>query len=291
MFIDNPPLQEQKILFNNKEVCFKIQRDDLIDPLVSGNKLRKLKGWYQKAIELGALKMTWVTFGGAFSNHIIATAAFCNKYSINCIGVIRGDEEFDNHYLIECRKLGMELEFVSRSEFRSKEELYERYKQKGYLVIPEGGRGFAGMLGFEELINSWEIEPEFVVHASATATTACGLKKALINRGWNTVVVAVLVLKNLEEQKAATLEFLGTHGGIEFLDGYHMGGYAKTPSIFLEFLKNIESEISFPIDPVYVGKALFALLSEDRFNQRNTIFLHTGGQLGRFSDRFIKALY
>lgn len=290
MFLDNPPLQEQKIVFDNKEFCFKIQRDDLIDPLVSGNKLRKLKGWYQKAIELGALNITWVTFGGAFSNHLIATAAFCHKYNIKCIGVIRGDEEFDNHYLKECRKFGMKLEFISRSEFRSKEELYNRYKQKGYFVIPEGGRGLEGLLGFEELINSWEIEPEYVVHASATATTACGLKKAIIKRGWNTIVVPVLVLKNFEEQKATTLEFLGSTNGIEFLDGYHMGGYAKTPPSFLDFFKNIEYEISFPIDPVYVGKALFALLNEERFSCNNTIFLHTGGQLGRFSDRFIKAL-
>lgn len=290
MFLDNPPLQEQKILFNNKEVCFTIQRDDLIDPVVSGNKTRKLKGWYQRAIELGALNITWVTFGGAFSNHILATAAFCHKFNIHCIGIIRGDEEVDNHYLDACRKFGMKIEFVSRSEFRSKDELYECYKQKGYFVIPEGGRGLEGLMGFEDLINSWEIEPEFILHASATATTASGLKKALINRGWNTVVVPVLVLKNLEEQKAATLEFLGSTKGIEFLDEYHMGGYAKTPPWFLEFFKNIESEISFPIDPVYVGKALYALLNEERFHNKNTVFLHTGGQLGRFSDRFVKAL-
>lgn len=290
MFLNNPPLQTQKFLFDNTEVCINIQRDDLIDPLVSGNKLRKLKGWYQKAVELGALNMTWVTFGGAFSNHIIATAAFCHKYNIKCIGVIRGDEEFDNHYLKQCRKFGMKFEFVPRSDFRMKTDLYNSYANKGYFLIPEGGRGLEGLLGFEELINSWEIEPEFVVHASATATTTCGLKKALINRGWNTTVVPVLVLKNLEEQKAATFEFLGSIKGIEFLEGYHMGGYAKTPPSFLEYFRSIESVISFPIDPVYVGKALYALLNEERFNSKNTIFLHTGGQLGRYSERFIKAL-
>lgn len=289
MFLDNPPLEEHEIDYKGG-IRFKIQRDDLIDPLVSGNKLRKLLGWWEYSQNAENKNKQWVTFGGAFSNHILATAAFCAKHNNSCTGVIRGDEKFDNHYLSECEKLGMKLEFVSRTDFRDKLVLYDLYKNRNYFVIPEGGSGELGFTGFDQLINSWKEEPEFIVHASATATTACGLKYALDKRGWKSKVIAVMVLKNKEEQERNASEWLGKNHGIEFLHNYEFGGYAKTTPEFVSFLKEITPKLSFPIDPVYVGKALFALIREKRFQTNNSIFLHTGGQLGSRSERFKQLL-
>jgi len=289
MFLDNPPLEKCEIDYKGG-FHIKIQRDDLIDPLVSGNKLRKLLGWWEHSQKTENRNKPWVTFGGAFSNHILATAAFCSRHRISCTGVIRGDEEFDNHYLSQCKKLGMKLEFVSRTEFRDKLILYEKFKNRNFFVIPEGGSGELGLLGFDHLINSWKEEPEFIVHASATATTACGLHSALDKRGWKSKVIAVMVLKNKQEQERNALEWIGENHGIEFLDNYDFGGYAKTTSELVSFLKEIIPKSSFPIDPVYVGKALYAFISEERFHTNNTIFLHTGGQLGSNSDRFKQLL-
>ncbi len=289
MFLNNPPIEEYKIDYKGG-YHIKIQRDDLIDPLVSGNKLRKLLGWWDHSQKTENKNKSWVTFGGPFSNHILATAAFCSKQNISCTGIIRGDEKFENHYLSECEKLGMKLEFVSRGEFRNKLVLYEKYRNRNFFVIPEGGSGELGLAGFDQLIKSWKEEPEFIIHASATATTACGLKSALDKRGWKSKVIAVMVLKNKQEQERNALEWLGKNHRIEFLDNYNFGGYAKTTPEFVSFLKEIIPKLSFPIDPVYVGKALYAFISEERFRPNNSIFLHTGGQLGSRSDRFKQLL-
>ncbi len=262
---------------------FWIQRDDLIHPVVSGNKSRKLQGWlayYQEQHFQGI-----VTFGGAFSNHLIATASVCGDLKIPCLGLVRGDEGFSNAYLNYCRARGMELKFVSRSDYRNKDLLssaYQNHEGRKNLIIPEGGKGELGLKGFDALVASWESDfPDIVVHASATATTAAGLILALQKRGAPTKVLPVLVLKNEAEQKDALKEW-DIFDGFEFLSDYHFGGYAKSDSRLLEFINEAQSRLQVPLEPVYSGKAFYALIHEvlPLYTEKKVCFLHTGGCFG-----------
>ena len=184
-----------------------IQRDDLIHPIVSGNKWRKLVGHLsQMDIEN---KRILVTFGGAYSNHLVATAVAAQAASLRCIGILRGEEEMRNHYLDIASGAGMELCGVSRVLYRDKSAALANVlirltlTPEDVFVVAEGGSGPLGLIGFKDLVDDWQKTGkriEHVFHASATATTAVGLRKALDqsrmnDKGQKDVVIhSILVL-------------------------------------------------------------------------------------------------
>ncbi len=265
-----------------------IQRDDLIHPIVSGNKWRKLEGWIRYAKENNI--HTLITFGGAYSNHLVATAAAGNFMGFKTIGILRADEEIDNHYLQIAKSYGMQIRGVSRDQYREKSALISEYSRlDGCLLIPEGGQGDLALEGFESLVLSWENKVDVVYHASATATTAVGLSKAIKKFNLPIQVKAVLVLKNLNAQ----IEYAHQHGVndiIEFIPDFHFGGYAKSTPELIQFQKDFTKQTNIVIDPVYTAKALSALKNDcdKRFflpNQK-VAFLHTGGMLGGMSEKF-----
>jgi len=255
---------------------FFVQRDDLLHPMVSGNKWRKLKGWIEE-YELGGFEGI-VTFGGAFSNHLLATSAACNHLNIPCIGIVRGEEGFDNYYLKECRKQGMETQFVSRESYRNKEAISSGFSKESrkWLIIPEGGKGKEGSRGFKDLVDSWRGNyPDIVVHASATATTAIGLGRYLPKE---TMVKSVMVLKNVEEQTEA-LNWCETNANLEFIKGFEFGGYAKSNEELTSFISEVNNWYPFQIERIYTGKAFFAMLHHilPQYPDKKVVFLHTGG--------------
>jgi 1-aminocyclopropane-1-carboxylate deaminase len=133
-----------------------IQRDDLLHPFVSGNKGRKLFGWVELAASQGL--RGFLTFGGAHSNHLVATAAAAQALGMAAVGILRGDEPLDNPRLAFCRKAGMELIGVSRQLYRDKASALESVPESlktGLLVVPEGGCGSAGLSGFVSLAQQW----------------------------------------------------------------------------------------------------------------------------------------
>lgn len=269
-----------------------MQRDDLIHPIVSGNKWRKLEGWIRYAKENNF--HTLVTFGGAFSNHLVATAAAGNFLGFKTIGILRADEEIHNHYLQIAKFYGMQIRGVSRELYREKTSILSDYSHlDGYLLIPEGGQGDFALEGFESVVLSWKDKVDVVYHASATATTAVGLAKAMKKFDLGIQIKAVVVLKNMNSQ----IEYAEEHGVsdiIDFLPDYNFGGYAKTTTELIDFMKIFQMETNILIDPVYTAKALFALktdIAEGRFLPESKItFLHTGGMLGSFSEKFAKEL-
>ncbi len=278
-------LQSVQLDILGRSCRFEIQRDDLLHPIVSGNKWRKLVGWRDEFYSGNYEGI--LTFGGAFSNHLIATAAYGFDSNIPIIGIVRGDEGFDNHYLEYCKSVGMELHFVSRADYRDKLTCSSRIlESRKYLVIPEGGSGILGLRGFEKLVNNWQTEPDFVVCASATGTTALGLSSAILKRGWNTRVKAVLVLRNIEEQQGFWSEYSSLSSLIDPVLGYDFGGYAKTTSELIGFIQEVQPKAKFSIDPVYVAKGLYAMWDHPEWLEKKTIYLHTGGQWGKDSQRF-----
>jgi 1-aminocyclopropane-1-carboxylate deaminase/D-cysteine desulfhydrase-like pyridoxal-dependent ACC family enzyme len=194
----------------------------------------------------------------------------------------------------------MEVIGVSRSLYRDKLASLSWVLQSlgieedAVYVVQEGGKGEYGFVGFEAVVAAWlnrSLKLEHVFHASATATTAIGLRRAMDRVGMNAVIHAVMVLKNIEEQQQFAHE-QGASERLEFVSGYEFGGYAKSDAVLASFMEVVRTQNNgIPIDFVYTGKALFALnewllsgidsgvLRSDAAGVYPVVFLHTGGVL------------
>jgi 1-aminocyclopropane-1-carboxylate deaminase len=272
-----------------------IKRDDLIHPVVSGNKWRKLK--YHVEAMRAAGKSSLVTFGGAYSNHMVAAACVAATYRFRSSCFVRGQEILGdmNHYLRLARLYGMNFIPVEREMYRmDKRDLYELFcgLDKRSYFVDEGGAGPLGAKGVAEIIDELPFVPDFLYHASATGTTAEGLIMGTAKRSEfvNMTVRSVAVLKNAEEQRMKIEAAVG-HAQRELLEGFEVGGYAKTSPELMQFVKQFIRETGILIDPVYTGKALWALkmdIASGRISDYDkVIFLHTGGMLGLFSEKMM----
>lgn len=292
---------EKSILQRLEGECFKkhniqlyIKRDDLIDSEVSGNKWRKLKFNIE---QVKALKKEGVlTFGGAFSNHLIATASACHKAGIQSVGIVRGDElnENSNETLRNCSQLGMRLKFVTREEYRLRyDKMYQNElcaEFENHYVVPEGGANFYGMIGCQEIIKEIDIHYDVLLVAQGTSTTSCGLLLGLPD-GVKLHVVPALKNYNSIESMRELLNY--SIFDEEFTDellqkvvvhaDYHFGGYGNYSMELLHFIQKFYRQFQVPLDQVYTGKAMFALFSEmekGNLDNKTIVFIHTGGIQG-----------
>jgi len=282
-----PPLQKITNQITDKlGINLYMLRTDLNHPLISGNKLYKLKYNIEEAKKLD--KKTLLTFGGAFSNHISATAAAGKEYNLKTIGIIRGDELSElNPTLKLAKKHGMDLHFVSRELYRDKEKLYqyvsEKFEKENYYLVPEGGSNELGVKGCMEIANSININFDTICCACGTGATLAGITMSL-----------------KENQKAMGFQILKAEGYIkaevenwhkkfnnsnplnwEINEEFHFGGYAKTTPELITFIKDFEKETTIPLEPIYTGKlmyGLFELVQQNYFKKGETIIaVHTGG--------------
>jgi 1-aminocyclopropane-1-carboxylate deaminase len=244
-------------------------------------------------------KRILVTFGGAYSNHLVAAAVAAELIGFRSIGILRGDEPLDNHYLRVARGAGMTLVGVSRALYRDKLEALsvvlgdQGLSEEAVYVVAEGGRGEAGFEGFQSLVDGWCARGtafQHIFHASATATTALGLRIALDQRDLMAEIHAVMVLKNWAEQQGFAEE-QGISEKLNFVSGYEFGGYAKGDASLYAFIDQVVARNDVPLDWVYTGKALFSLnewleveakkgtVVSDATGVFPVVFLHTGGVL------------
>ncbi len=277
-----------------REIDLLIKRDDLIDPLVSGNKWRKLKYHVLRARELN--KAGLLTFGGAFSNHLLATARVAQLNGLKARAFVRGEELSTdaNPVLQKCAEMGMQLEFIPRDLYALRNDWDQLAAWKSQyadlLLVPEGGASYYGMIGCQEIIKEL---PDFdeIFLALGTGTTTAGL---LMGLRPTQRVHAVPVLKGFDvpgelarlyaqagfdsETVSDWLGQLVTH------TDYHFGGYAKTTPELLEFMERVEHEHRLPLDPMYTAKAFYALykymLNDPAACGKKIVFLHTGGLIG-----------
>jgi 1-aminocyclopropane-1-carboxylate deaminase len=267
-----------------------IKRDDLIHPIVSGNKWRKLKKniGYARAKGLQGI----LTFGGAYSNHMLATACAGASFGFKTKAYIRGDEDMDNHYLRTARLFGMELLPVSRNAYRDTAALSAAFSisHPDWLVLPEGGASEAAEKGVSEIIPELPDDFTHIICASATATTLCGLGTGIRRVGATAKILGIAILKNAEEQRQK-LDAARLSDVCDIIEGYEHGGYAKTTPELMDFCRAFIAETGILLDPVYTAKALFAL--KDLYHSgyfppdSKILFLHTGGTLGIFSEKFL----
>lgn len=265
--------------FNN----FFVKRDDLIDPYISGNKWRKLKYILQKA--KAASKTHLVTFGGAYSNHLVATAAAAARSGFKATAFVRG-EEVKNEMLLICSLYGMELIFTDRESYRNKTELYKSYfgLNSDTYFIDEGGASAEAVRGCSEIIHELKETYDNIFVAAGTGTTAAGLLKGIQEQGLNTKLHVIPVLKggSFIADEIAVYAEMSNHLCLH--TDYHFGGYAKTSPELLAFIKKFTRDTGILIDPVYTAKMFYAIFDLCKLNQipstNRILAIHTGGLLG-----------
>ena len=270
---------------NNKDLELFVKRDDLIHKYISGNKIRKLNQNIFSFYKNKCKKL--VTFGGAFSNHLLATASMCYELGIPCIGIVRGEElnAKSNFILSKCDSLGMKLEFVSRTNFS------EQKKMSGLLVkdgiptwfVPEGGANLEGIEGCKEIVAENEEIFDYYVVAQGTTTTSIGIALALPPSA-KIIVVPVLKGFNSKSEMKSVLNNVDLWNVIKdkiiVLDDFHFGGYAKSTNELRDFISEINQINEMQIEEVYTGKALYALknyLEKNFVKNKKVLFIHTGG--------------
>lgn len=299
------PLQKLDLpLFNQKEIEVWVKRDDLIHDEISGNKWRKLKYNIQKYKE-GNYKAL-LTFGGAYSNHILATAKVGFDFGINTIGIIRGEEHLPlNPTLQKAVALGMELKYISRSDYREKNTkpfTDKLIKDLGNIyIVPEGGGNIEGVLGCKNIVEEIEQDFDYILTDCGTGATLAGIGLALKK---HQKAIGIPVLKggdfiekevyNFYSQIDNATQFLAQ---IDLKTAYHFGGYAKHKPALLDFMRTFYKQTNIKTDPIYTGKLFYGfmdLVENDYFpNHSKIIVVHTGGLQGieGFEKRYKLSIY
>lgn len=262
---------------------FYVKRDDLIDPYISGNKWRKLKYLLKQAQT--ANKTHLVTFGGAFSNHLVATASAAARAGLRSTAFVRG-ESVQNDMLLLCKLFGMQLIFTSRESYKDKPMLFDQYfgNQKDAFFIDEGGASAEAVQGCAEIIAELPADVDLLFCAAGTGTTAAGLMHGIWNHNRQTELHVVPVLKGGVFIRTEMERYVRVDHQLVLHTDYHFGGYAKTQPALLEFLQQFSSNYGLLTDPVYTAKMFFGIFDLaakgmiDR--EAKVVALHTGGLLG-----------
>ena len=271
--------------FTNQDLKLSILREDLIHPEISGNKFRKLKYNLLEAKKLGYNQL--LTFGGAFSNHIAATAAAGKLHGFKTIGLIRGEELKDkidtNSTLRFAKNCGMELHFISREAYREKNNslFIEDLKNKfpSTYVVPEGGTNDLAINGCKEILFDQCDEFNFIASAIGTGGTIAGLIEASKPHQH---LLGFPSLKGDFLQKE--VENLTKKRNFTIFNEYHFGGYGKVNEELINFVNYFKKTTQIQLDPIYMGKMVFGvlqLIKNHYFSDSSKILMiHTGGLQG-----------
>ncbi len=285
-------------VFRQNRLEADVLRLDKIHPEISGNKWFKLKYYLEKAKRANQLSLA--SFGGAYSNHLLALAASARINGFRSIGFVRGEEPTRlSQMLISARELGMELRFLSRNDYNQQKKISSFSPQNVFssdktdestdtLLIPEGGAGLEGVRGSEEILNLVPVEKyTHICVAAGTGTTLAGLLNGSLPAQ---KLIGVSVLKGGRDLEPLDTTWIKTKESLDrvhVVQEDHFGGYAKHNGQLLDFMNEIFSESGIPTDFVYTGKLFFSvirLVKMGLFSPGSRILvLHTGGLQGNRS--------
>ncbi|MFT5752149.1 MAG: 1-aminocyclopropane-1-carboxylate deaminase [Dokdonia sp.] len=266
-----------------------LRREDLLHPEISGNKFRKLK--YTIAFAKAHRHQTLVTFGGAFSNHIAATAAAGKLHNLKTVGIIRGEELgkdiektlAQNATLTFARSCGMVFKFVTRTKYQEKEqsdyfqELLPKWDAP--LVIPEGGTSALAIKGCEEILTPEDDCYDYICCSVGTGGTIAGIINSAKPQQ---KVLGFPALKG--DFLHQDIQKMVSQTNWDLITNYHFGGYAKVDEDLIQFINDFKKETGTALDPVYTGKLLYGvydLIKSNYFSENSRILaIHTGGLQG-----------
>ena len=262
-----------------------LKREDELHPLISGNKYRKLK--YNLSAAKAEKAHTLITFGGAHSNHILATAAAASEHGFKSVGIIRGEELSskiaENPTLSHAQSLGMKFIFVTRERYRELTRNPEKARaichESGQYLIPEGGSNSLAVKGVSELLLPEDIRADYICVSVGTGATLAGIVEGAQPsqkvRGY-----AALAHHELEAEVARFTD----KEHFKIIRDYVFGGYAKTTPELISQMNTFYRQTGVLLDPVYTGKLIFGVLNDIRrgaFEKGSVILtIHTGGLQG-----------
>lgn len=276
------PLVLPGLVKNNCEAA--VLRLDLVHPIIAGNKWYKLRFYLQEALALQKNRI--ITFGGAWSNHLLATAAACRQLGLRSAALVRGEKpENLSATLKQAASLGMELHFVSRQQYKEK-IVPETIRTNSDYVINEGGAGEPGVRGAGTILDS--IDKQHYTHiicAAGTGTTLAGLINAAAPA---CKVIGIPVLSDLASIEEVLRHFVTNPSAQwQLCTGYEWGGYAKHPAALLSFMNEFYQQSCVPTDIVYTAKLFYACtnLVENNFFEKGSrlLIIHSGGLQGNRS--------
>ena len=283
--VSSPLQQLSDPLFDEHRIKVYIKRDDLIHPQISGNKWRKLKYNLRHAKQQGYNEV--LSFGGAYSNHIHALAYVGQANDLKTIGIIRGEYDPDNPTIRDAKKAGMQIEFVSRNEYRRRfeqdflSEIQDKYPNA--LIVPEGGTNDLALLGLAEMIEEISKDKaQFIITPCGSGGTSAGILKAIQP---DQTLISIPVLKKADYLKQEILDLAqSSDTQLEFISEFHCGGYGKITPELIEFIERFRTQHHIQLDPIYNGKMMYAfyqLIEQGYFPSNTSITLiHTGGLQG-----------
>ena len=284
------PLQAFRFSFWRPKIL--IKRDDLIHPIISGNKWRKLKGGLKWAEQKGFTR--WITFGGAFSNHVLAVSCLAHYLKISLTVYIRGEPHFlENPTLRKATSFGARIEFVPRHEFR---EFYRNFDfdTENAWVIPEGGSSKLSRYGIQEMME--EITDEVDLDKLHSLWVACGTGGTLggiirhIPYDLNCYGICAIKDKSIPH-RIEQVSQRKLSSNIHLTYPFRTSGYRKLEKDEIDLAHRIFEESEIKLDPIYTIKLFCAL---DRFIRSNSLkeedsilLIHTGGLQGLAGYHFI----
>ena len=288
--LNSAPTECVELPNNSNKVKVFIKREDLLHPIISGNKWRKLKYNLIEAKIRGL--NTLLTFGGAYSNHIHATSFAGKLFGFKTIGLIRGEEHLPLNSTLEfAKKHGMEIHYIDRQTYRNKREKSVlnliRKKFGDFYLLPEGGSNILAVKGCVEIIQDIDLEYDYILAACGTGGTLAGLIAGLDGEK---EIIGIPVLKGanflIEDIAALVKEYSNkNYKNWKLQLEYHFGGYAKINRELINFMRKFEYNNNILLDPVYTAKLMFAInsmIGEGKFKQGSTVIaIHTGGLQGR----------
>ena len=286
-FIPIPNIAPEKIsldLLSKKNVEASVLRLDKVHPVISGNKWFKLRYYFEDAIRQN--KKTIVTFGGAWSNHIVATAAASKEIGINSLGIIRGEETVDlSPTLRQAKEFGMELIFISREDYRRK-KIPIQLNESDHYIINEGGYGVKGAEGAATILDAVDFQSyTHICCAVGTGTMIAGLtnRTATLQK-----TIGISVLKNNVSLNGKIRELLiNEEKSFQIIHDYHFAGYAKHTVELITSMNEFYRQTNIPSDFVYTGKLFYGVIDLIRNNfflsGSKLLVIHSGGLQGNAS--------
>jgi len=277
-----------KFWYQKKVAAMDMLRLDLLHPVISGNKWYKLRLNMKHALEQNF--KTVVTFGGGFSNHLIATAATAKIFGLKSVGVVRGRYDVLTPTLQQCRDAGMELVFISKEEYRQKDDPSRIMSIAAHfdevLIIPEGGANEWGRAGAGLMSRFIREEYTHIAVSVGTGTTLIGLRNKIQEQQQ---LMGFVPMKDGSYLK----DYISSHilpernKNWQLLDNWHFGGFGKWNKELISFMNDFYKENKIPLDIVYTSKMMYGvrqLLEDNIFSSCDKVLcIHTGGLQGNVS--------
>ncbi len=289
IILENTPIERiiDPVLEQNRVELY-IKRDELNHKDISGNKWRKLK---LNIEELRRLNLdTALTFGGAYSNHIAATAAAGKEFGFKTIGIIRGEEHAElNPTLKFAGDSGMQLHYMDRTTYRNKEsdEVLEHLRQKfgEFYHVPQGGANIQGIKGCMEIMDNSMREFDYICCACGTGATLTGIIAKL---NPHQTALGFPALKNggflADDINNFLNQLENNNQNWRLITDYHFGGFAKYNNNLIDFIHRFTELHNIRLDPLYTGKVLYGIydLAQKAYFQKDSkiCVIHTGGLQG-----------